>query len=158
MKENRAPFQVIVAPFLRDAHAGVRYAVLRRSTDENWQFIAGGGHVGEDELQAAKREANEEAGIPMDAPYFALLSMATIPVVNVAGFLWGSQTLVIPEYCFGVEVFNSALRLSSEHSEFAWLAFDVAARRLKWDSNKNALWELNHRICNNLLTVPSVVI
>ena len=30
-----------------------------------------------------------------------------------------------------------------------WLSYDEAIKKLKWDSNKNALWELNYRLLNN---------
>ena len=30
------------------------------------------------------------------------------------------------------------------------LSSEEAKKRLKWDSNKNALWELNYRLTNNL--------
>ena len=29
-----------------------------------------------------------------------------------------------------------------------WLNFEEANNKLKWDSNKNALWELNYRLNN----------
>jgi dihydroneopterin triphosphate diphosphatase len=72
--------------------------------------------------------------------------MTTIPVINVSGFLWGDDVLVIPEYSFGVQLHNKSITLSHEHQDYAWLAFDVAIHRLKWDSNRNALWELNYRL------------
>ena len=59
---------------------------------------------------------------------------------------WPEDLLVVPEYAFGLRVFNDAVRLSSEHREVAWLAFDDAHRRLTWDSNKVALWELHERL------------
>ena len=76
----------------------------------------------------------------------ALSSFTTVPVVNVAGFLWGKDLFVIPEYSFGVQVHNSELQLSKEHLQYQWLAYEEAYRLLKWDSNKNALWELNYKI------------
>lgn len=30
-----------------------------------------------------------------------------------------------------------------------WLSYEDAIARLKWDSNKNALWELNWKLLNN---------
>ena len=30
-----------------------------------------------------------------------------------------------------------------------WSPYDDAKARLKWDSNKNALWELNWKLLNN---------
>ena len=81
------------------------------------------------------------------ASYMALDSVATIPVEGVVGFLlWGEDVLVIPEHCFGVEIKDQTLRLSHEHSEFRWVDYDSAVNLLRYDSNRNALWELNLRL------------
>ena len=73
-------------------------------------------------------------------------SSAMIPVVNVCGFRWGDDVLVIPEYSFGVKVEEEQLQLSREHSEYKWLHYSPAMDILYWDSNKCALWELNFRV------------
>jgi dATP pyrophosphohydrolase len=139
---SRAPFQVLVFPYrwLNDA---VEYAVFKRSDDGNWQAIAGGGEDQESPLDAARREAFEEGQVPTSSPFIILKSVATKPVVVVCGFLWGDDVLVIPEHSFGVDVTGHELTLSSEHSELRWVAYEGAVSLLKWDSNKNALWELD---------------
>ena len=144
----RAPFQVLVIPFYRDETGTLRYAVFRRNrqTGGYWQFIAGGGETGEEPLDAARREAAEEGGIDPFDSFVTLESMTTIPVVQVAGFLWGKDRLVIPERCFGVEVKDSLLVLSDEHTEYQWATYETALSLLRWDSNKSALWELDFRI------------
>lgn len=125
----------------------VLYAVFQRATPTAcWQGIAGGGEAGEPPLAAAKREAWEEAGVSQDNAYIELSSCATIPVVQVCGFEWGYDVLVIPEHCFGVKVDHGELRLSPEHTSYKWLDYEAAIKILSWDSNKNALWELNYRI------------
>ncbi len=53
---------------------------------------------------------------------------------------------VVPEYCFAVGAENNAIVLSSEHTEYQWVDYDSAQEKLHWDSNKNALWELNERL------------
>lgn len=125
---------------------GVEYAVFRRSDLDCWQAIAGGGEDDETPLQAAKRESQEEGRISPDSDFIKLDSQSTIPVVGICGFAWGPDVLVIPQYCFGVRVDGKDLTLSEEHTEFRWLPYDKARELLKWDSNKNALWELNHRL------------
>jgi putative hydrolase of HD superfamily len=111
-----------------------------------WQWIAGGGEDGESPLDAAKRETFEETGIESSRAFTRLDSTSTIPVVGVGGFLWGDDTFVISEHAFGVEVLEDDIRLSHEHDEYAWLCYEDAYERLKWDSNRNALWELDHRL------------
>jgi dATP pyrophosphohydrolase len=148
---SRAPYQVLVLPFARTPE-GVRYAVLQRADMPGcWQGIAGGGEAGELPLDAARREAFEEGGISPDHPYYPLESRCTIPVVYVSGFRWGPEVLVIPEWTFGVELGEPSLQLSDEHTEVRWVSHDEGAGLLRWDSNRGALWELDHRIENGLL-------
>jgi dATP pyrophosphohydrolase len=112
-----------------------------------WQGIAGGGHEGEAPLDAARREAEEEAGVPENADFMALDSIASVPSeLFAAAADWPPDTYVIPEYAFAVEVEPDMIRLSDEHAEHAWLPFDVACTRVKFDSNRTALWELLQRL------------
>lgn len=142
---SRAPLQVLVFPY-RVTPEGIRYAVFRRTDGDYWQAIAGGGDEGETPLKAAQREALEEAGLNSNE-FLALDSLNTVPVVGVCGYLrWGPDVLVVPEHCFGVDVRDQELVLSHEHTEYRWVDYDAAVEMLHWDSNKNALWELNHRL------------
>ena len=148
----RAPFQVLVFPFIID-EAGIRFALFRRNVETGgyWQGIAGGGEDEESFAQAASRESMEEAGISIDQPLLRLDTVTMVPVVNVCGFRWGNQVLVIPEYAFGVEVASETLKLSKEHTSYAWYSIDEALSLVKWDSNKTALWELHYRLENKIL-------
>lgn len=142
----RAPFQVLVIPF-RHAATGPEFAVLKRSDAEFWQFVAGGGEEGESPVQAAERETREEIGIASNGRLLRLDSMATIPKsCFAAADSWGRGVYVIPEYCFAINAGDSALVLSGEHTEARWASYDQACSLLKWDSNRNALWELNERL------------
>ena len=142
----RAPFQVLVIPWYLTA-SGLRYAVLRRSDLDIWQFIAGGGEEGETPEEAARREAFEEGGVPLDSPLLRLDSVASIPAIHFPELQRsGTDRYVISEYTFGVEVGGSELLLSEEHAEYQWLAFQEARERLRFDSNRTALWELNERL------------
>jgi len=117
---DRAPFQVLILPFRILPDNNIVYALFRRnsSTDGCWQEIAGGGEVGESELEAARREAREEAGIDFDSKFMQLDCRAMIPVINICGFKWGKDVLVIPEYSIGVRIEHEDLALSDEHSEY----------------------------------------
>ena len=143
---TRAPFQVLIFPFCR-TDKDFEYAIFRRTDAGYWQGIAGGGEGGETPLEAARREGEEEAGISAESHYVALDSVSKMPVEGVVGtLLWGKDVVVIPEYCFGVEVVGRKLALSPEHSEYQWVPYDTAMDMLHWDSNKIALSELNHRV------------
>ena len=142
----RAPFQVLVFPF-RKALRGIEYAAFHRADMPGvWQAIAGGGEGGESPLEAAAREANEEAGIPAHLEFVRLDSCSTVPVEWTAGFLWGPGTLVIPEHAFGVDVAGLAIEIGIEHVDYRWGEYTAIADLLKWDSNRSALWELNWRL------------
>lgn len=143
----RAPYQVLIIPYIRKEAHKIMFALFRRSQEGYWQAIAGGGEEGESIIQTAKREAFEEAGIQQDQKYVQLDSCSGLSVVSVVGeFMWGCDTYIIPEHCFGVEVDNQDLLISSEHKEYKWVCYEEAIEMLKWDSNKTAIWELNQRL------------
>ncbi|MGZ9583764.1 NUDIX hydrolase [Paenibacillus marinisediminis] len=144
----RSPFQILVFPYIKKNDSDeYLFAIFRRSREGYWQGIAGGGEEGESILEAAKREAYEEAGILNINKYIELNSSSMHSVIDVVGsFLWGPDIYVIPEYCFGVELEVQDIFLSNEHKEFMWVTYEEAREMLKWDSNKTALWELNQRL------------
>ena len=145
----RAPFQVLVLPYRAAANGDYEFAVFSRSDDDCWQGIAGGGETGETPLQAAQREAEEEAGIREDALFLPLDSVASVPVTCFRdSYLWGEHVYVIPEYAFGVDATGTPIVVSGEHREFRWMTFSQAECLLKYDSNRVALWELNLKIRN----------
>ena len=144
---SRAPFQVLVLPFRHSQDEYPEYAVFKRRDGEYWQFIAGGGENTETPIESAKREAFEEAGISPKSEYIILDSCNTVPVEGVTGeFTWGKEVYVIPEYTFGVKLDSATIILSREHTEYRWVSYENTVAMLKWDSKKNALWELNARI------------
>ena len=142
---DRMPFQVLVIPY-RNA-TPIQYAAFLREDSNYWQFIAGGGSRGEDRVQAASREAEEEAGIPPSAKFLELQTVASIPTCHFrARLYWPEDLYVIPEYCFAVDASGIEFGLSREHARVEWLSFADCHERLHWQSNQVALWELNERL------------
>jgi dATP pyrophosphohydrolase len=143
----RAPFQVLVIPFRRTA-AGLEFAVLKRSDAGWWQFVAGGGEDDESPAQSAARETAEEIGLAASGRLLRLDSMATVPksAFPTAAVAWGENVYVIPEYAFAIDAGEAALVLSGEHTEARWVSYEQARCLLRWDSNRNALWELKQRL------------
>jgi len=144
----RAPFQVLVLPYRITDEDEILYGLLKRdaSTGGYWQPVAGGGEDDETPEQAARREAFEEAGIPVESELTKLESFSTLPVDAVCGFLWGDDVVVLPQHCFAVRLQSASLTLSEEHTEYRWLSYDAARELLSWDDNRTALWELNYRL------------
>ena len=68
----RAPLQVLVIPFRQNLDGNPKYAICRRANESYWQGIAGVGQDCESPIQAAKREAFEEAHIPVCSSFFKL--------------------------------------------------------------------------------------
>jgi dATP pyrophosphohydrolase len=137
---------VLVIPFRRMASA-VEFAVLKRSDADYWQFVAGGGEDGETPLEAAIRETKEEVGLAAGGRIIRLDSTATVPKdCFAAAESWPQDLYVVPEHCFAVNAADCELILSREHTALRWAPYDEARQMLKWDSNRNALWELNERL------------
>ena len=144
----RAKYQVLVIPYYIENDT-VKYGIFHRRNVDAWQFIAGGGED-EDvfELVSAKREAYEEAGIDMTSKYSALDTISSISTscFSKARKVWGEECLVNPEYSFVVNLDRTTLELSHEHIEYEWVGYEIANKRLQYDSNKTALWELDNKI------------
>lgn len=142
----RAPFQILVLPYRRAAST-LEYAVLRRSDYLCWQGIAGGGEDDESPLDAAKREAFEEAGISGECAFLPLQASCTVPVTFFQDSgAWDPALYVVPQYAFGADCTGQAMTLSDEHEAIEWLPYAEASARFTYDSNRTALWELNQRL------------
>jgi len=157
---ERSPTKVFSGlPFLKTITVGIlaipyrivdgtpMYCVFHRADHDQWQFIAGGGEDNETPLAAAKRETFEEGGVH-STQWLGLKSLSYIPVTIISEMHrkhWDSSTYVIPEYTFGFEC-QDDVRLSPEHTDCVWLTYDEANQKLKWDSNRTALYELNCRL------------
>jgi dATP pyrophosphohydrolase len=150
----RAPFQVVVLPF-RVSPGARRYAVFRRSDDGAWQWIAGGGEDSETPLQAARREAVEEAGVPADTPFYPLRTVDSVPVADFAArTVWPPDTYVIPQHYFACDGATLTPALSAEHTEWRWVDHDAAMALLRYDGNRTALYELAERLARDDLPRP----
>ena len=69
-------------------------------------------------MQAARREAEEEASIPSNLSFVSLDSVASIPRTSFEETEhWPEDLLVVPEYSFAVDVGDRELVLSFEHDE-----------------------------------------
>ena len=139
----RAPFQILAIPY-KIIETTPLFCIYRRADSGDWQFIAGGGENTETPLEAAKRETFEESGIK-STNWKELKSLSYLPVTVIQEkhrLNWEKDMYVIPEYTFGVEC-TGDITLSAEHTEYIWTTYEEAVKKLKWDSNRTALYELN---------------
>lgn len=140
------PMQVIVIPFrLREAH-DPEYAIFRRSDDAKWQPIAGGAEDAETPVEAARREASEEAGLPFSTPLYELQSLDSVPVFFPRPRNLARRSVLVPQICFAADATDLELEISDERTKIEWLDYDSATARPAYQSNATALWELNERL------------
>ena len=128
----------------------IKYGIFKRSDMDAYQAIAGGGEEGETILESAQRELLEETGL-RKRELIKLDSVASIPASCFKeSKYWGKETYVVNEYAFAVLLNDDDdITLSSEHLFFEFVDYDKAREKLKYDSNRTALYELNERIKNN---------
>ena len=145
----RAKYQVLIIPFRREKDM-IKYGIFKRADWKVYQAISGGGEDGETVLESAKREFFEETGLVKDI-FIPLDSMCTIPANCFSAHeFWGPKTYVVTEHAFGIELSNKdKIKLSNEHTSFKFVDYKQARKKLEFDSNKTALYELNERIKNN---------
>ena len=145
----RKPKQVLVFLYRKNRNNLYEYCIFYRKKLQFWQGLSGGVEDDETLIETVKREVFEETGIKVNNIY-QLSSISSIPVVDVTGeFSWGKDVYVVAEYSFGVFIDDYSFKLSDEHKEYGWFLFDEAYDKLKFDSNKTALWELDQRLLNN---------
>lgn len=145
----RAKYQVLIIPFRREKDK-IKYGIFKREDMRVYQAISGGGEEGETIIESAQREFFEETGLKKDN-FIVLDSIGSVPACHFsASKLWGPKTYVVKEYAFGVEIFKTEkIVLSDEHTSFKFVDYEQASKKLKWDSNITALYELNERVKNN---------
>ena len=146
----RVPFQILALPY-RKREGEWEFCVFHRTEPDEWQFASGGGEDDETPEQAAFREIWEETGVRAEA-LTRLSSMGSVPAnvfraENRAH--WPRDTYVVPEYHFAFAC-EQEIVLSHEHRECVWLRYGDAQERLKWDSNRTALYELWCRLNGRL--------
>ena len=143
----RAPYQTLTILY-KECEGIFLYGIFFRNSHPIWQFVSGGGENNETPMETVIREIKEEANININQEQVTRLdARTTIPVVNVTGeYTWGENVYVIPEYTFAVNVSGLDITLSSEHKEYKWVEYAEAMEKLRYDSNKTALWELNERL------------
>ena len=118
----------------RNTDAGPVYLILKRSTgkyyEHLWQGVAGKIEKGETAWQAVVRELKEETGKIPKKMFVA---------DHIASFYDARKDRIQMVPIFGIEVENSEVQLSEEHSEYKWVSFEDALTLLTWKGQKEGL-------------------
>ena len=143
----RAPYQILTILYKKN-EGKILYCIFYRTSHPIWQFLSGGGEDNETPLETVVREVQEEISVTIIKEDIEVLDTKnTIPVANVTGeYTWGPNVFVIPEHTFAVDASDFDIKLSSEHKEYKWVEYEEAMEKLRYDSNKTALWELNEKL------------
>jgi 8-oxo-dGTP pyrophosphatase MutT (NUDIX family) len=123
----------------------IEYLVLKRKLHWNgWEFPKGGLKLLESKKRAVKREVEEETGLKVleirkfkfKGSYDYKKELKDRPGIKGQRF-----------YLFSAEVKKNKINLEKnkdkEHSDYRWLNFDDALRKLTWPNQKKCLKEVN---------------
>ncbi|MEP0848094.1 MAG: NUDIX domain-containing protein [Phycisphaerae bacterium] len=115
----------------------VEFLLLRRAAGValggTWQSVHGHVEPGEPAWRAGLRELREETGL-------GPLGFWQLDFVNT--FYVASRDAILMCPCFAAEAPPDAqVKLSTEHTEFAWLATADALRRFMWPGQRRAVEE-----------------
>ena len=117
---------------------GPVYLMLKRSTgkyyEHLWQGVAGKIEKGETATQTVLRELKEETGKESKKLFVA---------DHIASFYDASKDHILMVPIFGIEVENSEVQISDEHSEYKWVSFEDALALLTWKGQKEGLRTVN---------------
>ncbi len=116
----------------------VEYLLLKRPEARGGYWTPITGHVEKNEklLDALAREIAEETGI----------TELTYVIDLRVPFRFEKGGDSFEEHAFGVQVDTKDVRLSGEHTEFAWLTYREASSRLRWEEHRSSLQVLNDMI------------
>lgn len=122
-------------------HASKKILVLKRAKgllyEDSWQPITAKINKGETAVDTAIRETKEETQCPIQRLF-------NIDTVNRFYYPKNNEIYLIPTFCVYTNQLN--VILSDEHVDYKWLEIHNAMEMLLWQSQKNALMqiELDH--------------
>jgi len=125
--------------FKRDNQDKPIYLLLHYE-EGHWDFPKGRMEEGETEMEAARRELQEETGLD-DVEFVSLFNEK----INYKLLREGKETYKTVQF-FLAETLNDEIKLQEdpiEHLDFKWLYFDKALEQLTYDNAKELLKKAN---------------
>ncbi len=119
----------------------IKYLILHRPPHErfrdNWDFPRGNIEPGEAEQATAEREIREETGLE-DLVFMPGFREKTFWFYRREG-----KTIYKEAIYFLAETKTSEIKISSEHSDYGWFAYEEATQRLTSKNSKVILAKAN---------------
>lgn len=138
---TRVKVKQIDSYIYQNTEAGPVYLMLKRSAGKHyehlWQGIAGEIEKGETATQTVIRELKEETGKEAKKVFVA---------DHIASFYDARNDRIQMVPIFGIEVDNSEVQLSEEHSDYKWVSFEEALDLLTWKGQKEGLRTVHDEI------------
>ncbi len=137
MKYRKSVFVVVYSKIKK-----VEYLILKRKLHwKGWEFSKGGIEKGEKIRDAIKREVLEETGLK---------------IIGIKKFNFSGKFKYDKEYhdrkgymgqafsLYSVEVKKEKVKIDEkEHSDYKWLSFEKAMKKLKWANQRKCLKRVN---------------
>ncbi len=139
MKYRKAVFIVTYAKVKEKVY----YLILKRKLHwTGWEFAKGGIDFFETKRRAIRREVKEETGlIPVKIKKFNISGIYKYDkkYPNRKGFIGQSFSL------YSVEVKKGQVKIDGyEHSDYKWVNFKEAMKKLKWPNQRKSLKVVNN--------------
>jgi hypothetical protein len=133
---RRPAFSVLVIPYALDAFAEVAYALRRaRDGDDWWHAPTDWGERAESPHDAARRVVGAKTAS-------SLLALDSRAMVAGTG---SAAPCELPEYAFGACLDPGTLPVPGDHEQL-WVSYEVASGLLRRRAERDAIWELRHRL------------
>lgn len=123
----------------------IKYLLLKRSLHwKGWEFPKGGIDNKEPILKAIKREVKEEVGQPTTNIKNHKHTGKYKYKTAIKGRTSTGQTFSL----YSAEIKNKIVKLDKhEHTDYKWLTFNQAMKKLTWPNQRRCLKIVNKKLC-----------
>jgi len=126
---------------------GIEYLILKRKLNwTGWEFIKGGREFMETKKNSVKREVVEETGLKV----LKIKDMKLKDSYKYRGKLKNRPGVIGQTfYLYAVEIVKGRVKIDkSEHSDYKWMNFEKALKKLTWKNQRKCLRVVNSFLLN----------